>query len=339
MVASLVVFLLLGVFLLSGCLGSDPSIGDPGIADPRVGNPGISDSGISGPEIKAAHLSMRGKTVATTIRFLNLAHANGMTHVILQLSDGVRLQALQGVARDDALHQFEIAEIVSHADSLGVRIIPELKLLAKQDKFLKDTRLDLMYDALTYNPLSSVYEEVVFPVLDEVIALFDPAIIHIGHDELFFAQYPDHARNSDLPADLFRLDVETLTAYLEARNVEVMMWGDMLLGAWEFAGVETRHMHADGPYAALRRQLPPSIIIADWHYKHTETKFPSARAFMLDGYRVLGATWDSPKNIVNFANYIHDVGGHGHIAGVYGYPGRGDWEGTESILKVSGEAF
>ena len=334
MVASLILFLLLGAFLLSGCGSSDPEISDSGISDFAV-----TDFGVSGPEIKAAHLNMRARTVATTIRFLNLAHDNGMTHVILEVSDAVRLQALPGVARDDALHRFEIAQIVSHADSLGIGIIPELKLLGKQDKFLKDTRLDLMYDARTYNPLSSVYEEVVFPVLDEVIALFDADIIHIGHDELFFAQIPDHPRNSDLPAHLFRLDVENLTAYLEARNIEVMMWGDMLLGAWEFAGVETRHMHADGPYAALRSQLPSSIIIADWHYKHTETKFPSAVAFRLDGYRVLGATFDSPKNIVNFANYIHDIGGHGHIAGVFGYPGQNDWDGIENILKVSGEAF
>jgi hexosaminidase len=69
-----------------------------------------------------------------------------------------------------------------------------------------------------------------FDVLDEVIEVFNPKVVHIGHDELRTYGVCEKCRQKN-PARIFADDVIKIYNYLKDRGIRTMMWGDKLLNA------------------------------------------------------------------------------------------------------------
>jgi hypothetical protein len=303
--------------------------------------------------IKAAHFVLGPSDPRATavrfedaIRIVDLAAELEFNTVVLQIANGVMFDAAPELSRKGAWTRAQLTEFARHAREQGLDVIPEFKFLTHQEKFLAGHYPELMYNVVTYDPRESGVYDIVFAVLDEVIELINPRAISIGHDEVV-GWNPHHAKRNlaagetMLPADLFLADVVQLHEYLETRNVETWMWGDMLISPGEFPDMEGTYLHGTtGGYGkALRDQIPRSIVICDWHYSGSQAEFPSVAMLQSEGFEVIGAVWENPITAENFSRYVADSGAAGMMATTWFYVPQRRWERVEKILRTSASAF
>lgn len=294
--------------------------------------------------IRAVHLPLRNITVADAERVASASKDAGFNTLIIALADGVDFPTYPGMALESAWTVAELKEFIRYCDGLGVRVVPEVKLLTHQEKFFGTQHPTLMFNADNYDPRNPKVYSKVFAYLDDVIDVVHPEAIHIGHDEVVGREQKKWYRRifaSTLPADLFLADVLKLHAYLSKRNVETWMWGDMLISPEEFPGMLEQHLHGGiaGYGKALRAKIPRDVVIIDWHYSDSQQDFPSLKAFSDEGFRVLGATWYKRSTISNFSAYAARHGAAGMVATVWFYPQKGEWGLVSSTISESGKVF
>ncbi len=140
-------------------------------------------------------------------------------------------------------------------------------------------------------------------ILDEVIETFgQPKKLHIGHDEVYHPQSPWPSRPENVAkggANLFFDDVMHYYDYAKKRNMDIIMWHDMIVTQEECpengAGGEPDNV------ASLRGKLPKDIYIAFWRYT-AGYPFTDVDKVYGEGYtKLLGATWYDLQNIVDMA--------------------------------------
>lgn len=143
-----------------------------------------------------------------------------------------------------------------------------------------------------------------FRLYDEVIALFHPAFLHIGADEVTMrGRYPDLSiATYPTVADEFSAHVTKVRDYLQSKGVKTMIWGDMLLANGEAPDATSAPSVAQA--AQMRQALPKDIAICDWHYAPSGD-FTSPRLLRQAGFgSVIGATWFNPQNIAAFGHAL-----------------------------------
>lgn len=172
-------------------------------------------------DIRALHIVIRKVLSKVMMGFIRKARMQHFNVLILQLADGVSLPSMQLIARKDAWSPEEYSEIVRYAKENGMAVVPEIKLLTHQEKLLKDTRPDLMFNPSTYDPRQPETYEFFYKMLAEVISLTEPRFVHIGHDEV--------SGVPELPPELFLQDITRIHNFLKKRGIRTWMWGDMLL--------------------------------------------------------------------------------------------------------------
>ena len=295
--------------------------------------------------LRAFHVTLRDVTPQMLRNVVDDVALAGFNTLVVQLSDAVDFGHPAIVPRRNAMTADAFMRVVEHARHSGLRVIPEVKLLSHQEKFLAPSRPDLLYNAVTYDPRREEVYELVFSYLDTLIAVMQPDAIHIGHDEIrgiTEKHRKKHLRPGEtvLPPALFLQDVERLHAWLTQRSLEVWMWGDMLLAPEEFPAMLERHLHGNMEYAALRGRLPRDIVICDWHYKD-EGDFSSLQAFADEGYRVLGATWKTPESTRAFSRFAATMKppAAGMMATSWWHLRRRDWPMMARIINDSSAAF
>jgi len=297
-------------------------------------------------EIRAWHCVLRGVPVEAARRMVDKAASAGFNVVQVQVTDGVSLEASPWRPGRNAWTKAEFSAWIAYAREKGLSIVPELKLLTHQEKFLQGRFSDLMYNRSTYDPRQHEVYERVFPVIDEVIALTEPEAVHIGHDEVAgYKPYSAKKWLNDgeemLPASLFLKDIERLHEFLKSRGVDTWMWGDMLISPQEFPQMSDRPLHgiAPGYGKALRERLPREIVICDWHYSDDQEEFPSLSTMQEEGFRVIGATWQKETTIRNFSRFAASRGAYGMMATSWSPVQKGEWSVVDRIIDESGRAF
>lgn len=298
---------------------------------------------------RALHFVLRGVDAGAARRLVVMARRAQMNLLIVQVADGLRLPSLPSAAREDAWSLATWTSFVEYARQNGLTVVPEVKLLSKQEKLFRRGHRDLLYNRYTYDPRNPEVYERVFALLDELIRATRPPAVHIGHDELAGATLHKHVPRAEqlpegesaLPPSLFLKDVRTLHAHLQKRGVETWMWGDMLVGPSEFPTMSSPSLHAPPAYAALRDSVPDEVVICDWHYWGNQSAFPTAEAFLEAGHEVLGATWKTEKVTDRFSAYLAGRGpaARGMIATTWFHVQRGEWRTVQEIVRHSGARY
>ena len=130
------------------------------------------------------------------------------------------------------LLQSELRELIAYANAHGIDIIPEVPSLSHSDYLLTrhpelaENVADPIPD--TYCPSNPDVYPLLFDVIDEVIEVFKPKAIHIGHDEWYSACICQRCRGKD-PAKLYSDDVTKIHDYVKTYGIDVIMWADMLV--------------------------------------------------------------------------------------------------------------
>ncbi len=288
------------------------------------------------------------KDFKKTIRLARLNHFNKLILLIHYGVDFDFLKQLKIKKKKWSVETFK--KMVLFAKQNGFEIIPELKLLSHQNKFLANAYPQYMYNASTYNPnKKELYEKIVFPAIDEILKITGAKRFHIGHDEVIWPSKFAFRKGllkpgeKQLPPDLYLKDVMILYHYLKKKHIQVWMWSDMLYTKKEFPSMKKSGANLNGKngYYKLRDKLPKDIVMCVWHYRGNEKNFPTALTLANDGYKVLGATWKFPQTTKNYANYIYylPMNALGMIATTwYGLSGKRK-ELINEIIEFSGKAF
>lgn len=296
--------------------------------------------------VRAFHFVLRKVTLGDAQRLAREARAAGFNALQVIVTDGVALDHAPWKTQPDAWTKQEFQTWAADSRKLGLEIIPEVKLLTHQEKLFQSGHRDLLFNRSTYDPRKEGTYALVFPLLEEIIALVRPRAVHIGHDEV--AGHNDASRakwlgqgEQMLPADLFLKDVLRIHEYLSRKGIETWMWGDMLIASSEFPTMPKAYLHGTAPgYGKeLREKIPRDIVICDWQYVHPGPDFPTLAAMKTEGFRVIGATWKKEPTIRAFSGFAARSGAVGMIATTYFHVQRKEWDVVEGILRASGTTF
>ncbi|ACO45909.1 beta-N-acetylhexosaminidase [Deinococcus deserti] len=261
-------------------------------------------------------------------------------NTVLVMSNYVQWDAAKagGWAHPGGATKAEAARVARLAREHGLEVIPLLETLGHAGWMFHGGRnRDLVQDPDSQQPYAydtlnpQTYDRVVFPVLSEMIEVFGPKVIHIGHDEVRNRdRFPARANGKAAGFEkLFVDDTVKIHGFLKARGVGTMMWHDAAF--------------SDSVIATLPARLPKDIQVAYWNYT------ADANTGMLDrikalGFPVLGASWYEESNPEDMARAAARSGAAGMIqtrwSGYFGNPSVWDGMAEQGVALVrAGASF
>ena len=161
----------------------------------------------------------------------------------------------------------ECRTIVGMCKERGIEIIPECPTLSHTDYIclaypeLAERDNDPYPD--TYCPSNPESYKVVFDVLDEVIEVFEPKRINIGHDEFYTVGICKRCQGKD-PSAVYADDVKKIKDYLKERGISTMMWAEKLLKArYNYSGFKVGGWYDESDCNGVKFQVPDMWRCAD----------------------------------------------------------------------------
>ncbi len=137
------------------------------------------------------------------------------------------------------LKKDECRELAKYCAERGIEVIPECPTLSHSDYIclaypeIAELSIDPYPD--TYCPSNPRSYEIVFDILDEVVEVFRPKRINIGHDEYYLCGMCDACKGKK-PSDLYVEDIRRISEHLSKQGVETLMWGEKLVKARNHKG-------------------------------------------------------------------------------------------------------
>ena len=128
--------------------------------------------------------------------------------------------------------QEQMRQLIAYCRERELEVIPEVPTLSHCDYIVMTypeirERVEDTYPD-TYCPSNPKSYEIVFDILDEVVDVFQPRYMNIGHDECYTLAKCDLCRDKD-PVDLYVGDIIKINDYLKAKNVKAMMWSEKFI--------------------------------------------------------------------------------------------------------------
>lgn len=189
----------------------------------------------------------------------------------------------------------------------------------------------------SYCPNKPETYKLIFDMMQEIIDAAKPNMMHIGHDEICGIGRCSVCKKIP-PGDLFAQDVNKIANWLKERNVETIIWGDLLLDykRWTPLGVSSAHSnhpyYGNIPVHEAIDKIQKDVIIADWHYDTAKTQ-PTLKFFKDSGFRVIGCPWHKDYNNYYLALESYKAGIMGVLVTDWGFLGTRS-PGATSILGV-----
>ncbi len=198
-------------------------------------------------------------------------------------------ERLAATARANLLEPIPLLETLSHAEWF----------------FANGANAELRADptaarAFVMDPTRPELYERLLPLIDELIDVFEPRWLHVGHDEVRNV-HPFPATPEQRAIGYGRLFTGSLTrlhAHLAARGVGTMLWDD------ELVAPEVR---------ALWSELPDDLTVVSWRYLPAGA-YPRLELVAEAGFRTLGASWFDPDNVAAMARAVRRLGASGQDA-------------------------
>lgn len=178
------------------------------------------------------------------------------------------------------LTQDECRDLANYCASRGIEVIPEVPTLSHSDYIclahpeIAERPEDAYPD--TYCPNNPLSYKLVFDIIDEVIDVFKPRQIHIGHDEAYTLGICDKCKHTD-PVELYSQDIIKIKEYLDGKGIKTSLWAEKLLRAYSKTGTPIGGTGAAGfrnggqwSIPALwkcRDLLPKDMLFVHWYWE------------------------------------------------------------------------
>jgi len=246
-------------------------------------NLGVSAHGIKEPW-RGVHLGIGNKTAVVQLTGVvpRLARL-GVNVIVGEINYGYQYKSHPELARDNASDEKLIKNLLTVCRRHRVRLIPQFQCLGHQSWKKNTSPLLTNYPEFdetpggypenegiycrSWCPLHPQVNNVIFALMDELIAAFEADAFHVGMDEVFLIGENDckRCRGKD-KAKLFAKAVNDYYKHIAGKHkIEMLMWGDRLIdarkinyGKWEASANNT---------AKAVDMISKNIIICDWHYE------------------------------------------------------------------------
>lgn len=199
----------------------------------------------------------------------------------------IRIQCLTYPWAKDSIHfdngngsyitQDEMKDIIQYCREREIDVIPEVPSLSHSDyivrtyRELNERKEDEYPD--TYCPSNPKTYEVLFDIIDEVIDVFEPKYLNIGHDEYYTSAKCELCKGKN-PVDLYVNDIIKINDYLKTKNVMAFMWSDKMFA--HIVGMEDGEPVPYGGAAnptvdipalyECRGRVPKDITLLHWYW-------------------------------------------------------------------------
>ncbi len=196
------------------------------------------------------------------------------------------------------LKKEEVREIVKHAKKLGLDVIPEIQALSHSYYLAMSHReiAELPDDPFpdSYCPLNEKSYELYFEVAEEIIEIFEPEVVSVGHDEIRVLGQCEKCRTKT-GHELLAYELNKLHEFYSAKGIRMMMWAEKLQEMTTYLGdkmaghsIEKKSNYAfkgfdyylPATYNAID-MIPNDIIALDWYWSlaHDSTDCFGDRGF------------------------------------------------------------
>ena len=183
------------------------------------------------------------------------------------------------------LTQDTVRELVQYCRDRGMEVIPECPTLSHADYLLMphpelaERDNDAWPDV--YCPSNPDTYKLVFDVLQEVVDVFRPNIMHIGHDEYYSIGICPRCKGK-AAEKIYADDITKIHNWLAARGIRTMFWAEKVLDAiglngHHYGGSELRHRNPDGTVEIVRPAtwrsidlIPLDVIAHHWYWSIAE---------------------------------------------------------------------
>ena len=213
-------------------------------------------------------------------KFADETHIPGRVEQISHMYNWSKNSIHTENAEGEILTQDEVRELVEYCRSRHVEPYPEVPTLSHTDYIclahpeIAERQNDAYPD--TYCPNHPDTYKIVFDIFDEVIDVFKPKVINIGHDEMYSSCICERCKGLD-PAEEYAKDITRIYEYLKERGIRTMMWAEKLLPVVTaegkfYGGAGGRKFRGDKelePHPVLfycQKMLPRDIIMLNWYY-------------------------------------------------------------------------
>jgi len=203
------------------------------------------------------------------------------------------------------LTQDECRQIVAWCADNAIAVMPEVQSLSHSYYLcmahpeLAEVQEDPWPD--NYCPSNPKSYELYFELLEEIIEVFDPSLIHIGHDEAYIFNFCPKCKQRDA-AEIYATDITKIHDWLAARGIRTAIWGDKLLNIVHpngntYGGVERnitrygRKFHLPATNAC-KDLIPRDVLIFDWYWS---LSYDSAKMLADMGYQMIYGNFHAPS--------------------------------------------
>ncbi len=178
------------------------------------------------------------------------------------------------------LTKSEVRDLVLYAKSRGMNVIPEVQGLSHcyyltiAHPEIAELSDDPFPD--TYCPSNEKSYELYFDVAEEVIEVFEPSIVSIGHDEIRVLGWCDKCKDKS-GDELVGGEILRLYDFYTSKGIRIAMWGESVQTFISYKGgevgkkdIETTNRY--GAYYKLPSSykaldiLPNDILMLDWQH-------------------------------------------------------------------------
>ncbi|CAI6082060.1 family 20 glycosylhydrolase [Cohnella sp. JJ-181] len=216
------------------------------------------------------------------------------------------------------LTEDEVRELVRYCKARFMDVIPEVPSLSHCDYLLinhpelAERKNDPYPD--TYCPSDERSYALLFDVLDEVLDVFEPQTVHVGHDEYYSIGLCERCKGK--PAEeLYAGDLRRIHAYLADKGVQTMIWCEKLIDAKDTSGKPwggaERPMKNHETGEPFGETIPPTYtaidrVPKDIHMLHWYWQIDAAydKLFLERGMRLVYGNFDGPS----FLNWKERLG-------------------------------
>lgn len=178
------------------------------------------------------------------------------------------------------LTQEECRMLADYCASRGIEVIPEIPTLSHSDYIclaypeIAERQDDAYPD--TYCPNHPDTYKYVFDIIDEVVDVFKPRQVHIGHDEAYTLGICERCKHIS-PVELYVNDIIKINDYLKTKDIVSSMWAEKLLKAFTKAGTPIggngrAGFRNGGQWSTpalwqCRDMLPKDMLYAHWYWE------------------------------------------------------------------------
>ncbi len=271
-------------------------------------------------DMRANLLMVDKDSLRVQSEFIDKLYAPGKINTLFIECEYAAWDSLKSIKQDWAMSKADLKALVEYAQANYMEVIPLFQSLGHCEWLFKNGQnVDLAENPGTlnvYNVRNPKVHELMTSVLDEVVELFQPSMLHIGHDEVGSeANYPTiPANRAEGGGKLIMDDIMFYYNYCQKNNMKMMMWHDMFIRT-------PRHPQGAFGLADGRLNLPRDIYFAFWNYGDTIDE-NTVYELRKEGFPVVLCGWDSTTNIRKLTNLAKETSSTGYMTTIWaGYDG------------------